>query len=205
MAGISAIILAGGESRRMGANKALLSLGGQPLIARTAVSLRLLADEIIVVTNTPETYHFLVSDFHATLTPDAFPTRSALVGLYSGLQAARGDLALAVACDMPFLNPALLRFMLSLAHTGYDVVAPQVDNQWEPLHAVYRPATCAPVVERRLLAGDRRMISFYPEVKVRLVTAAEVAEFDPDRLSFVNVNTPEEWEQWRMFLSASKP
>jgi len=205
MAGISAIILAGGESRRMGANKALLSLDGQPLIARTAASLRLLADELIVVTNTPETYQFLVTDYHATLTPDAFPTRSALVGLYSGLRAARGDLALAVACDMPFLNSALLGFMLSLAQTGCDVVAPQVDNQWEPLHAVYRPASCIPAVERHLRTGDRRMISFYPEVQVRLVTAAEVAEFDPEHLSFVNVNTPEEWEQWRMFLNASKP
>ena len=83
MAGISAIILAGGESRRMGFNKALLPLDGQPLIARTAACLRLLADDLIVVTNTPETYQFLVADFGATLTPDALPVRSALVGLLS--------------------------------------------------------------------------------------------------------------------------
>ena len=108
MTGISAIILAGGESRRMGSNKALLSLDGQPLIARTAACLRPLADELIVVTNTPEAYQFLVADFAARLIPDALPARSALVGLYSGLRMARGDLALAVACDMPFLNPALL-------------------------------------------------------------------------------------------------
>ncbi len=205
MAGISAIILAGGQSRRMGTNKALLPLDGQPLIARTAACLRPLADELIVVTNTPEAYQFLATDFGATLTTDALPTRSALVGLYSGLRAARGDLALAVACDMPFLNAALLRFMLSLAQTEYDVVAPQVNDLLEPLHAVYRPATCTPAVERHLLAGDRRMISFYPAVQVRTVTSAEVAQFDREHLSFVNVNTPEEWAQWQMFLNASKP
>lgn len=205
MTGISAIILAGGESRRMGSNKALLSLDGQPLIARTAACLRPLADELIVVTNTPEAYQFLVADFAARLIPDALPTRSALVGLYSGLRMARGDLALAVACDMPFLNPALLGFMLTLAQAGYDVVVPQVDDLLEPLHAVYRPASCTPAVERHLLAGDRRMISFYAAVQVCQVTAADVARFDPGRLSFVNVNTPEEWKRWQMFSSASKP
>ena len=197
MTGISAIILAGGESRRMGSSKALLSLDGQPLIARTAACLRPLADELIVVTNTPEAYQFLVADFAARLIPDALPARSALVGLYSGLRMARGDLALAVACDMPFLNPALLGFMLTLAQA--------VDDLLEPLHAVYRPASCTPAVERHLLAGDRRMISFYAAVQVCQVTAADVARFDPGRLSFVNVNTPEEWKRWQMFSSASKP
>ena len=213
MTGISAIILAGGESRRMGSNKALLSLDGQPLIARTAACLRPLADDLIVVTNTPEAYQFLVADFAARLIPDALPARSALVGLYSGLRMARGDLrisgsthisALAVACDMPFLNPALLGFMLTLAQAGYDVVVPQVNDLLEPLHAVYRPASCTPAVERHLLAGDRRMISFYAAVQVCQVTAADVARFDPGRLSFVNVNTPEEWKRWQMFSSASK-
>ena len=166
--------------------------------------LRPLADELIVVTNTPEAYQFLVADFAARLIPDALPARSALVGLYSGLRMARGDLALAVACDMPFLNPALLGFMLTLAQAGYDVVVPQVNDLLEPLHAVYRPASCTPAVERHLLAGDRRMISFYAAVQVCQVTAADVARFDPGRLSFVNVNTPEEWKRWQMFSSASK-
>ena len=144
MISVSAIILAGGESRRMGTNKALLALDGQPLIAHVAARLQPLAADLIVVTNTPEVYAFLARDFNARLIPDALPLRSSLVGLFSGLVAARGELALAVACDMPFLNPDLLAYMLTLAQAGYDVVTPAVDGLLEPLHAVYRPAACAP-------------------------------------------------------------
>ncbi len=205
MISVSAIILAGGESRRMGTNKALLALDGQPLIAHVAARLQPLAADLIVVTNTPEVYAFLARDFDARLIPDALPLRSSLVGLFSGLVAARGELALAVACDMPFLNPDLLAYMLTLAQAGYDVVTPAVDGLLEPLHAVYRPAACAPAIERSLAAGDRRMVSFYEAVRVRPLTAAEAARFDPERLSWVNVNTPEEWKQWQMFSNASKP
>ncbi len=201
---VSAIILAGGQSRRMGINKALLPLDGQPLIAHTAACLRPLAAELIVVTNTPQTYAFLETTFGARLIPDALPVRSALVGLFSGLQAVRSELALAVACDMPFLNVDLLRFMLTLAQEGFDVAVPQVDGQFEPLHAVYRPAACVPVIERHLRAGDQRIISFYSAVRVRPVTAVELVQFDPQRLSLVNVNTPEEWKEWQTFSNASR-
>lgn len=205
MTGVSAIILAGGESRRMGTNKALLALDGQPLIARVAARLQPLAADLVVVTNTPEVYAFLARDFGARLIPDALPLRGSLVGLFSGLAAARGELALAAACDMPFLNADLLATMLTLAQEGYDVVAPQVDGLLEPLHAVYRPATCAPAIAASLAAGNRRMVSFYEAVRVRTLTAAEAARCDPQRLSWVNVNTPEEWKQWQTFSNASKP
>lgn len=189
---VTAVILAGGESQRMGTNKALLAVAGQPLIARTAARVRALCDGIVVVTNTPDVYQFLVSDFGAVLVADAYPARGSLVGLYSGLRAVQTPLALALACDMPLLNLGLLQAMIGLA-VDCDAVVPRMEGQAEPLHAIYRPATCAPAVLRHLEAGDRRMVSFLPDVQVRYLDAADVEAYDPQRLSFVNVNTPAEW------------
>lgn len=198
---VTAVILAGGESQRMGTNKALLEIAGQPLIARTVARVRALCAEIIVVTNTPDVYRFLVSGFGARLVPDAYAARGSLVGLYSGLCAAQSPLALALACDMPLLNLDLLRAMVDQA-AAYDAVVPRIDDLVEPLHAVYRPAVCAPAILRRLEAGDRRMISFLPDVAVRFFEAADVEVYDPRRLSFMNVNTPGEWAAAQPWLGA---
>lgn len=197
---VAAVILAGGESQRMGTNKALLEIAGQPLIARTAARVHTLCAEIIVVTNTPEVYRFLASEFGARLVADAYPARGSLVGLYSGLRAAQSPLAVALACDMPLLNLGLLRAMIGLA-AGYDAVVPRIDGQAEPLHAIYRPAVCAPAILRHLELGNRRMISFLPDVQVHFLDAADVEAHDPRRLSFMNVNTPAEWAAAQVWLS----
>jgi molybdopterin-guanine dinucleotide biosynthesis protein A len=197
---VAAVILAGGESQRMGTNKALLEVAGQPLIVRTVARVRGLCAETIVVTNTPDVYRFLVADFGARLVADAYPARGSLVGLYSGLRAARSSLALALACDMPLLNLDLLRAMIGLA-ADVDAVVPRIDGLAEPLHAIFRPATCAPAIWQHLEAGDRRMVSFLPDVQVRYLDAADVDVYDPHRLSFMNVNTPAEWADAQAWLA----
>jgi molybdenum cofactor guanylyltransferase len=185
------VILAGGQSRRLGQDKAFLMLDGQPLVARTAHRLAALSDDLIVVSNDPARYEPL--GLPARLLPDERPGEGSLMGIYSGLKAARYSHAVVVACDMPFLNLALLRTMLPLAN-GYDVVIPRLDGLLEPLHAIYGQA-CLPAMARLLERGQRQIIAFFHEVRVRYVEEDEVDRFDPQHLSFLNVNTPEDWER----------
>ena len=192
----SVVILAGGHSRRLGRDKSLLPVGGEPLLARTVHRLAPLSDDVIVVTNDAHRYKPL--DLPVRLVPDDQPGVGSLMGVYSGLRAARHPLALTVGCDMPFLNVPLLHYMLSLA-PGYDVVIPRVEGLMEPLHAVYRE-TCLGPMERLLEAGRRQIIAFFGQVRVRHVEEDEVDRFDPQRLSFVNVNTPEDWAEVQALL-----
>jgi molybdopterin-guanine dinucleotide biosynthesis protein A len=193
---ISVIVLAGGQSRRLGLDKSLLEIEGQPLIARTVQTLADLSDDLIVVTNQPERYESLTLE--ARFVPDEKRGMGSLMGIYSGLKIARHDHALAVACDMPFVNLALLRYMVPLAE-GHDVVIPRVDAFLEPLHCIYGKG-CLPYMARLLDQGRRQIIAFLSEVRVRYVEKQELAVFDPEGLSFVNVNTPQDWEAVQAML-----
>ena len=192
----SVIILAGGQSRRLGSDKSLLPVGGEPLLARTVHRLASLSEDLIVVTNHSERYEPL--GLPVRLVPDERPGVGSLMGIYSGLRAAHHPLTLAVGCDMPFLNVPLLRYMLSLA-PGYDVVIPRLEGYLEPLHAVYS-RTCQGPMERLLDAGRRQIIAFFDQVRVRYLVEEEIDRFDPQRLSFVNVNTPEDWAEVQALL-----
>jgi len=188
---LSGVALAGGRSARLGRDKALLELEGQTLVARVLDVLAYLTDDLIVVSSlSPQLF-----PPQARVVADRYVGAGVLAGVHAGLLAARGELAITVACDMPFLNLDLLRHLISLAEEA-DVVVPRWADV-EPLHAVYRPATCLGPVERALAHGKRRIISFYPKVSVRYVEQAEITRFDPQGLSFFNVNTLEDWERAR--------
>jgi len=191
MPSVSVVILAGGQSRRLGQDKSLLLIDGQPLLGRIVDTVRTLSDDLVVVTNDPERY--LSYELPVRMISDVRPGVGALMGLYSGLRAVRGEYALMVGCDMPFLNLPLLRFLISLA-PGVDVVIPQIGDKVEPLHAVYSQACLAPM-SRSLEQGCRQIISFFDEVRVRYVEQPEIDRFDPEHLSFLNINTPQDWER----------
>jgi molybdenum cofactor guanylyltransferase len=195
----SAIVLAGGQSARLGSDKALLPVEGQPLLARTVGLLRALSDDVVVVTNDPSRYAGMA--LPARLVADESPGLGSLMGIYSGLRVVRHERALTVACDMPFLNPGLLRYLLSLSE-GYDVVIPRLEGLLEPLHAVYR-RECLPAMARVLAEGRRPIVSFFPEVRVRYVEAQEIDRFDAGRLSFVNINTRQDWQQVQELLKGA--
>src|SRR5690606_7435248 len=125
-------------------------------------------------------------DLPARLMSDERPGEGSLMGVYSGLAAARYPFALAVACDMPFLQPALLRYLLGLA-PGHDVVIPRLGGLLEPLHAVYA-RTCLPAMAGLLAQGRRRIIAFFDQVRIRYVDEPEIDRFDPQHLSFLNIN-----------------
>jgi molybdenum cofactor guanylyltransferase len=183
---VSAIIQAGGQSRRMGRDKALIDYQGQPIIAHVIESLRALAADIVVVSNRSDLY----SSYGARVVPDYDPPCGPLGGIAAGLQAVNSELAIVVACDMPFLNVTLLRWLIDLAD-GYDAVVPQTGAEFEPLHAVYR-RTCHNPIVQRIEHGERRVISFFAAVRLRAVPEAEWRRLDPDGRSLVNLNTPDD-------------
>jgi molybdopterin-guanine dinucleotide biosynthesis protein A len=189
---LSVVIQAGGESRRMGQDKGLMLLLGQPLIARVMARVASLADEVLVTTNRPEAYRFL----GVPLFEDIYPGMGALGGLYTALNAARHPLVAVVACDMPFASPDILAAARQrLLEAEVDVVIPQSEDGYEPFHAVYRRDICLPAVKDALDAGERRLISWFPAVKVATLSAEEVTRLDPLKLAFWNLNTPEELQQ----------
>ena len=179
-------IQAGGASSRMGQDKALLPLAGRPVILHVLDAVEDLAERVIVTTNRPADYQFL----NLPLQQDEEPVAGALEGLRTALRGANADRTLVVACDMPFLQSSLLEHLFEQS-TEADVTVPRWNDRLQPLCAVYSQA-CLPALERSLAAGDKRMISFHDQVKVHVVKADTVARFDPEGLSFLNLNTPED-------------
>jgi molybdopterin-guanine dinucleotide biosynthesis protein A len=188
---ISCIVLAGGEGKRLGSDKAFLKIGGRVLIEGIVEKMARIGDEVIIVTNSPQEYGYL----EARLVGDAYPGKGALGGICSGLKAAHNHYSLVVACDMPFLDLNLLRYMILLS-PGQDVVIPRVGGLTELLHAIYSKQ-CLQPIERVLASGGLKIIDFFPEVRVRYVEEQEIKLFDPQCLSFFNINTPADLERAR--------
>ena len=189
---LSIAIQAGGESRRMGRDKALMPFLGRPLIQRVIERLTPIADEVLVTTNNPEDYRFL----GLPLFPDLKPARGALGGLYTALSSAACEAVAVVACDMPFASGALIEAASRLlVEEEADVVIPDSGDGLEPLHAVYRRETCLPAIESAIDADKWRLISWFPQVKVRILQPDEIKLHDPSGLAFWNLNTPEEFAE----------
>lgn len=186
---LTIVIQSGGESRRMGQDKALVPFLGQPLIRRIIARLAPVADELLVTTNKPQAYRFL----GLRLFSDIRQGRGALGGLHTALASASQPLVAVVACDMPFASPALLTFEAELLEAeSADVVIPLLPGGYEPLHAVYRRETCLPAVEWALENDQWKLISWFSKVKIRAVSPEDCRPYDPPGLAFSNVNTPDE-------------
>lgn len=191
----SIVIQAGGQSQRMGQNKALMPFLGQPLIERIVQRLMMkkpAADEILVITNQPDLFSFL----DLAMFPDLIAGKGPLGGLFTALSVAKFPLVAVVACDMPFINPQLLGLERDLLGVDeWDVVLPRSKDGLEPLHAVYRKDVCLPAIRMALNEDRLRMISWMGDVKVREMGIEELVIIDPDLRSFMNVNTPDEFKR----------
>ncbi|KPK91907.1 MAG: hypothetical protein AMJ88_12180 [Anaerolineae bacterium SM23_ 63] len=183
-------IQAGGDSQRMGGDKALLPLAGKPLIEHLLMRVKDLGEDILVTTNRPRDYAFL----GVRLVSDPVPGLGVLNGLHVALDAALGKSVLVLACDMPFVSRPLVEHLVSLA-TRADVVVPYHDSGFEPLHAIYAKPACLPAIGAALAAGEKRLTSFYPMVEVLPVEGSDLSRLDPRGLSFFNVNTLEDLAQ----------
>lgn len=184
---ISAIVLAGGRSQRLGREKATETINGQSLIKRVITSLSFLNSDIIIVSGSDKAALGLSGYPRLRVVADAYSGKGPLVGIYSGLTASASAYNLAVACDMPFLSRELLTYLLK-ERAGYDVVLPRLDNTVEPLHAVYSRA-CLPAIEEMFRRGKYGVHQLFELVKVRYIEADEIDRFDPRHMSFFNVNT----------------
>src|SRR5712691_2821815 len=194
---LTGVIQAGGKSVRMGGEpKALMEVGGRRIIERVADVLRQVTSQVLLVTNTPERYAWM----GLPMVPDVFPESGSLGGIYSGLKAASGEAVFTVACDMPFLSPAVARLVTSRAHEA-DVVVPRTGPHYETLHACYA-RTCLGPMERRLRAGQLKITGFWDEVRVLTIAEEDVARLADPAVVFSNVNTPEELARARVLAAA---
>lgn len=185
-------ILAGGKSQRMGQDKANISFRGEALVSRVLDKLAGLVGEVIVIA--PRSQEYL--ELGIRIAPDLLPGRGPLGGLYTALFAASHSAVACVACDMPFVNADLLAHQQDLLFSNnMDVVVPSSERGIEPLHAIYRRETCLLAVREALEAGEQRLISWFPRVKVRILAPKDTNDFDHRGLMFLNVNTPEELAQ----------
>jgi len=184
---ISAAIMAGGRSRRMGKTKALLPYRGRPLITQVYETLQTLFEDIFLVTNDPGLFDFLP----CAKIPDRIPGKGPISGIDAALRYSRNPYVLVVGCDAPFLSPSLLKLLAGKA-VGADLVIPRGPNGPEPLCAVYGKG-CLPLIEDSLRKGDFKLMDLATRLPTREVSLEEVAAVDPGFRSFRNINTPRDF------------
>jgi molybdopterin-guanine dinucleotide biosynthesis protein A len=184
----AAFILMGGKSSRMGQPKAMLRFDGEPLIGHLVRKLALLFSQIVVVTAPGQEIPSLGVKF----VRDEVPYQGPVGGIFYGLKASGHPICFVTSCDAPFLKLPLISHLLSQI-SEYDVVVPVWEDRLQPLHAVYR-SSVAPALKEQLERNEMRPIFLYDKVRTRKVSAEEVRRFDPDGLSFLNMNTPEDYQ-----------
>jgi molybdopterin-guanine dinucleotide biosynthesis protein A len=215
------VILTGGKSSRMGSPKALLLFDGEPLVVHVARALNRLFPEVVVVAAPGQQFLELSSLLSSqpnqpnklyepnkpeiALVRDEVAYQGPVGGIYYGLRAARSEVCFVTSCDVPFLNAALVSYLLSQI-SDCDVVVPYWQERLQPLCAVYRKSV-APLLKDQLKRGELRPIFLYEKVRTRKITEEEIRRFDPEGLSFFNMNSPEEyrtavaiWEKKRQSL-----
>jgi molybdopterin-guanine dinucleotide biosynthesis protein A len=172
----------------MGRNKALLDIQGRPLIQHIHDVLAEIFQEIIVVTNNPDSYSFL----SCRITSDIFQGKGTLAGIHAGLSACGENDAFVVACDMPFLQNRLIRHIISISN-NYDVVLPATPEARQPLHALYKRSSL-PVIERQLIDDNLSVLDIYPKLRTKTLPPEDVRLIDPRYRSFINLNTPDDYK-----------
>ncbi len=182
---VTGVVLVGGKSRRMGADKALLTVRGRPLYRNALDALRDLSPRLLLVGGPVERF----SEEDVPVVQDIYPG-SSLGGLHAGLHHAQTPYIFALACDLPTPSLALIRHLLSL-RSGNDVVVPRLKGLFEPLFAVYSK-NCLPHIERQLAEGNCRIVEFFPKVRTLVV---DVDLFEGGEKSFLNLNTPNDLDR----------
>jgi molybdopterin-guanine dinucleotide biosynthesis protein A len=198
---VTGVLLAGGNSRRMGEDKRYLVVGEQTLLERGLAVLRSIFQEVLVVIAQDS----LPLNVDARVVRDLVPDCGSLGGLYTGLTQATTPYIFVVACDMPFLDPAVITQFTS-RRASADIVMAKLAARLHPMHALYGKG-CLPVLEQMIRARQlkiQEMLS-HASLHVRYVTDADLLTIDPSGRSFQNVNTPADLEVARSLLSQLPP
>jgi molybdopterin-guanine dinucleotide biosynthesis protein A len=185
---VAAALLAGGRASRMGGrDKAFAAVGGEPIAVRTIRVFHALFPQVLVVTHRPERFHALGVETVA----DHFAGCGPLAGIHTALLASRFPHVFVAACDMPSLDPEVIRFLVGRIRPDVDAVVPCWQADVEPLLAVYA-ARCVSVIEASLHAGRHAVRDFLPLVRVDYVAESELRALGGAARSMTNINTPED-------------
>lgn len=190
-------VLAGGQSTRMGRDKALLEIGGQPLI-RSAVNLMEALTERVVILGPAERYGFL----GLPVLPDLVPSRGPLSAIYTGLERSSTDANLFLACDMPLMEGTFLKLLLERDPLADAVLMRLDDGSLEPLCAVYN-RSCLPAVKANYERQRFKLSDLFPELRTHYLTETDLQDMGLDRRIFTNLNHPGDLERWGLFSRLS--
>ena len=183
---MTGIILAGGQSKRMGQDKAFLTINGVTFIDHILKVFRSVFEQIIIISNTPEKYRYA----NEIVIEDILPEKGPMGGLYTGLYVAKYDRNFVAACDMPFISKQLVEYLIGIQN--FDAVVPYVNGRYQPLFAVYAKK-CAPLIKIQLDSGNLRISDLFHTIDMKVLNEDELLVFDRNLLSFYNANTPDDY------------
>jgi molybdopterin-guanine dinucleotide biosynthesis protein A len=198
---MTSIILAGGKSSRLGRNKALQVIEGKSLIQWVVDHLAILTTEIIIATAHGEAIP-CSSAVRIKTVGDIYPGKGPLGGIHSGLIASSSSWAIVVGCDTPFLSIGLLEYMTQVLADS-DVALPRIGEMIEPLCAVYSKS-CLASIQELLEQDERRIRKLFSIVRVKYVEEDEINSFDPEHLSFFNINNQDDLERARKLATEKR-
>jgi len=189
---VTAFILAGGKSMRMGTDKAFVDYEGHSLLERALEIARSVTSGVRIVGSRKKFAQF------APAVEDIFPDHGPLGGIHAALRASSTDLNMMLAVDMPFVPGAFLKYLIRHSRNSPEATAviPRGNGRWQPLCAIYR-RDFADAAETALLAGRNRIDLLYPEIHLRVIEEEELQREGFFRDIFDNLNTPEELEEQR--------
>lgn len=191
---LDALVLAGGESRRMGQPKAFLPLGDTTLLGVVVARLRPLFRQVLVVAREKKG----LCGIDAQVLTDDRPERGPLVGLARGLAASDAPWCFVVGCDMPLLRPQVICRMAERLE-GCDILALHLEGRFQPLHAFYA-RQCLPHIGELLDSGTTSLQALFPRCRIRMMAAADFLDIDPDLLSFRDIDTTEDYQAAQRLL-----
>jgi molybdopterin-guanine dinucleotide biosynthesis protein A len=186
---LTAVVLAGGRSERMGTDKTLLDVGGKPLVVRVVEAVGEVCERTLIVTNLPEALAGVALPADVTVLRDEVAYQGPLGGIVTALAEAGSGWLLVAAADMPHVEPQVIRALWELREDA-DAVVPVSEKGLEPLLALYRVEACLPVARSVLAEGRRRPDAIFPQVRTVHASVGALRAADPELRSFVNVNTP---------------
>ena len=198
---ISTVILAGGKGRRFGGEKITQVINGETLLERVVRVVSSISEQLILSLAPGQTAPELNQAAKTLEVVDLYPDKGALGGIYTGILCSKFSHNLVVAADMPLLNLSLLEYMIDIC-PDYDVTVPRIGGYAEPLHAVYSK-NCLGPIQAAFCKGEFQIIAFFNSVNVRWIQEDEIDCFDPDHLSFFNVNTQNDLKLARLAMECS--
>lgn len=192
---LTGAILAGGQSRRMGRDKACVEIAGRSMLERVIDRLRPLFGSLMIIGGGSD----LCAPRDVPVYPDLRPGMGSLGGIYTAIVKSPTEQVFCVACDMPFIRKEVVEHMIRQSGKGYDAVVPRINGELEPLCALYSK-NIRGAVERDLDNGVRRIKTTLSSLRVRVVEEHELVPMDPELNTFFNINTPEDLEKARTIV-----